>query len=155
MTIHQELKKIKSLPYKVANASEKLEMIKELLANDHSFFKWSDAMFMFSESRLKKMLATELVRHQLVYSMNDTSTTFGYKADMVNTIRFNYKDIIDVEPIVIEVFGDQYPALLEKIAQHNSVRKEFHERLKTMNENSTMEDVLAVFSKVKEDLKKD
>lgn len=37
MTIHQELKKIKSLPYKVANASEKLEMIKAVLANDHSF----------------------------------------------------------------------------------------------------------------------
>lgn len=155
MTIHQELKKIKSLPYKVASASKKLELIKELLANDHSFFKWTDAMFMFSESRLKKMLATELVRHQLVYSMNDTTTTFGYKADMVVTIRFNYKDIIDVESIVKEVFGEQYPALLEKITEHNTTRKEFHERLKTMNENSTMEDILAVFSKVKEDLKKD
>lgn len=155
MTIHQELKKIKSLPYKVANASEKLEMIKAILANDHSFFKWSDAMFMFSETRLKKMLATELVRHQLVYSMNDTTTTFGYKADMVVTIRFNYKDIIDVESIVKEVFGEQYPALLEKITEHNTTRKEFHERLKTMNENSTKDDILNVFREFKEDLKKD
>lgn len=154
MSIHQELKKIKSLPYKVANASEKLELIKVVLENDHSFFKWSDALFMFSESRLKKMLATELVRHQLVYSLNDTSTTFGYKADIVNTIRFNYKDIIDVEPIVIEVFGDQYPALLEKITQHNEVRKEFIEQLETMNENSTKDDILNVFNKCKEDLKK-
>ena len=154
MTIHQELKKIKSLPYKLVNASEKLEMIKAVLADDHSFFKWSDAMFMFSDSRLNKMVATELVRHQLVHSINDTTTTFGYKADMVVTIRFNYKDIIDVEPMVIEVFGDQYPALLEKITQHKTTRKEFHERLKTMNENSTMDDILAVFSKVKEDLKK-
>lgn len=154
MSIHQELKKIKSLPYKVANASEKLELIKVVLENDHSFFKWSDALFMFSESRLKKMLATELVRHQLVYSLNDTSTTFGYKADIVNTIRFNYKDIIDVEPIVIEVFGEQYPSLLEQITQHNAERDELHERLKNMSPESTMDDILAVFSKIKEDMKK-
>lgn len=154
MTIQQELKKIKSLPYKVASASKKLELIKELLANDHSFDKWSEAMFIFSDSHLTKMVATELVRHQLSYSMNDASTTFGYKADMVVTIRFSYKDIIDVEKIVIDVFGEQYPSLLEQIAQHNTERNEFHDRLKTMNENSTMDDILAVFRKVKEDLKK-
>jgi hypothetical protein len=154
MSIHQELKKIKSLPYNVANASEKLELIKTVLENNHSFFKWSDAMFMFKESRLKKMVATELVRHQLSYAINDTSTTFDYKADVVRSIRFNYKDIIDVEPIVIEIFGEQYPALLEKVTEHNELRKEFLERLKTMDENSTKDEVLDVFSKFREGLKK-
>lgn len=154
MSIHQELQRIKSLPYKVVNASEKLALIKAVLANDHSFFKWSDAMFMFRESRLKQMMATELVRHQLVYSMNDTSTTLGYKADIVVTLRVDYKDIIDVETIVIEVFGEQYPALLEKITQRHSMRKELIERLKTMNKNSPKDDVLAIFSQFKEDLKK-
>lgn len=154
MTHTKELKDIKKIPYKIANESEKLELIKSVLADDKSFDKWSEAMFIFSDSHLTKMVATELVRHQLSYSMNDASTTFGYKADMVVTIRFNYKDIIDVEKIVIDVFGDQYPSLLEQIAQHNTERNEFHDRLKTMNENSTMDDILAVFRKVKEDLKK-
>lgn len=154
MTLHEELKKIKSLPYKVANASKKLELIKAVLVNDNSFHKWTDAMFMFKDSRLKKMLATELVRHQLVYTMNDSSTTFSYKADMVETIKFNYQDIIDVEPMVIEVFGDQYPALLEKITQHDEMRKKLYERLKTMDENSPKADIRKVFSEFREDLKK-
>lgn len=154
MTIHQELKKIKALPYKVANASQKLELIRAVLENDHSFVKWSDAMFMFSDTRLKTMLATELVRYQLAYCKNDTSTTFGYKADMVETIRSNYKDIIDVESIVIEIFGDQYSALLEKNTQHATMREELHKRLQTMSENSNRDDVLNVFKEFRDNLKK-
>lgn len=154
MTIHQELKKIKSLPYKVASSAEKLELIKAALADDHSFDKWSDAMFIFGDSRLQKMVATEDVRHQLEHSMNDASSTFGFKADMVQTIRSKYGDIIDVEPIVKQVFGEQYPSLLEQITQHNAERDELHERLKNMSPESTMDDILAVFSKIKEDMKK-
>lgn len=154
MTIHQELQQIKALPYKLVNASKKLELIKAVLANDNSFHKWADAMFMFKDSRLKKLLATELVRHQLVHSMHDSSTTFGDKADLVKTLRSNYKDIIDVESIVIEVFGDQYSYLLEKITQHDEMRKKFYERLKTMNKDSPKDDIRKVFNDFREDLKK-
>jgi hypothetical protein len=154
MTRSEEIKKIQKLPYKIASIDQKMDMIKSVIADDNSLYKWWIPMQFFQDTRLRELVATENVRHQLSFHFNTLDMTWSCKADFVQSMVNGYADIIDVDPIVREVFGDQYPALMEQISQHKVEREEFHERLKTVSENSTMDDILAVFSQVKEDLKK-
>lgn len=151
--MHPELARIKRLPYKVANCSAKMELISSVIADDNSFSKWDDVFHVFFDTRLKISVTSELVKHQLSHYFNDDTLSLSCKADLVATMIFNYEDLIDVKAITKEVFGDQYTVLVNQMEQHDCERKEFNNRLALMDAQSSMDDILAVFSKVQQDIK--
>lgn len=148
------LTKIKKIPYNVASIAEKMVMIKAALADDSSFDKWSNARIVFFDSRLKHAVAEEDVRHQLSTYVHDVKTTLSYQADMASTLIDTYSDLVDVEAVLKDVYGDKYPSLKEQMAENKQVHLQLHTRLTTMPENSTIDDIVNVLSEIRASVKK-
>lgn len=151
--MHPELARIKRLPYKVANCSAKMELISCVIADDNSFSKWDDVFHVFFDTRLKLLVTSELVRHQLSHCFNDDTLSLSCKADLVATLIFNYEDLLDVKAIAKQVWGEQYTVLIDQMEQHHCERDEFNKRIAIMDAQSSMDDILAVYSKVQQDIK--
>lgn len=150
----RDLEKIKKLPYSVANASEKMDMIKAVISEDLSLDKWAVAVSVFENSRLKKMIAIEDVRHQLEVHFNDPDLKLRAKAQFVRSLQTSYLHILDIEFIIKEVFGDQYPDLAKQLEWNKGFNDELFKRLREMSPESSMDDVSKVYEQVEKDLQK-
>lgn len=119
--IMNHLNHIKKTPYKISSVEEKFEMILKVLKDHPNYDEssyWSIVFSLFSNTKLKVLVTSQLVRQKLKKYANSNDVTLSYKADLSYIMISNYGHIIDVVSIIEEVFADKYSALKEQMIKN-------------------------------------
>lgn len=135
MTITEELYQIKKIPYKVAGINEKMAMIESVIANEHPFTKWFDALTVFGDTKFSCLLAKTHVRHQIQYYANSSDVTFSFKADIAYTLLNCFRAFIDVHAIIKDVYGERYDAIVQQMKENEDRNNLFLRSVQGMNAN--------------------